>query len=124
MKMRDLSAEELKWADREILADRLAELQKDRAERAQEISGLSFLIWSNEHHMWWRDDERGYTDSIEEAGRCTYKRAVQIVREASVDGRRLFDRTNYVTGEQYRQAPEVLVLAPEHVDLEGGTTRG
>jgi len=87
-------------------------------------SSLTYLIWSNEHRMWWRAAERGYADSIEEAGRYPYERAEAIVREASADGRLMYDRTNYLTGEQYRQAPEVLVLAPEHIDLQGGVTRG
>lgn len=85
---------------------------------------LRYLVWSNEHQMWWRPAERGYTDSIEEAGRYPYGQAAAIVGKASVDGRLLRDRTNPLTGEQYRQAPEVLVLAPECIDLLGGVTRG
>jgi hypothetical protein len=85
---------------------------------------MKFLIWSNEHRMWWRANERGYTDSIEEAGRYPYEQAAKVVLSASVNGQLLYDRTDPVTGEQYRQAPEVLVLAPECIDLEGGVTRG
>ncbi len=76
-----------------------------------------FLIWSNQHRMWWRADERGYTDSIEEAGRYPLDAAETIVRKASVDGALLYDRTDPLTGEQYRQAPEVLVLAPEFIRI-------
>jgi hypothetical protein len=82
-----------------------------------------FLIWSNEHRMWWRADERGYTDSIEEAGRYPYDTAQRIVLKASVNGALLHDRTNPLTGERYRQAPEVLVLAPECIDINGEVTR-
>jgi hypothetical protein len=81
-----------------------------------------FLIWSNEHRMWWRANECGYTDSIEEAGRYPYGLAARIVLKASVDGALVYDRTDPMTGEQYRQAPEVLVLAPECIDLGGGVT--
>ncbi len=84
----------------------------------------SYLIWSNQHRMWWRPDGRGYTDSIEEAGRYPYARAQQIVLDASCNGALPYDRTDPVTGRQYRQAPEALVLAPEHVDIEGGVSRG
>ncbi len=82
-----------------------------------------FLIWSNEHRMWWRADERGYTDSIDEAGRYLYDAAERIVLKASVNGALLYDRTNPLTGEQYRQAPEVLVLAPECVSMNGEVAR-
>jgi hypothetical protein len=69
--------------------------------------------------MWWRANERGYTDYIEEAGRYPYDRAQKIVLSASVDGALLRDRADPVTGEQYRQAPEVLLLAPECIRLNG-----
>jgi hypothetical protein len=82
---------------------------------------LTYLIWSNDHRLWWRANERGYTEAIEEAGRYPHDRAAEIVRRATVDGHLLRDRTNPVTGEQYRQAPEVLVLAPECI--ESGSTR-
>jgi hypothetical protein len=35
-----------------------------------------YLIWSNEHRVWWAADERGYTQSVERAGR--YSRAVAM----------------------------------------------
>lgn len=79
----------------------------------------TYLIWSNEHRMWWRANHRGYTGSIEEAGRYPHVDATQIVVRASCDGALLYDRTDPMTGRQYRQAPEVLVLAPEHT---GGAT--
>jgi hypothetical protein len=75
-----------------------------------------YLIWSNEHRMWWRADQRGYTDAIVEAGRYPYNEAQQIVLSASANGALLYDRTDPVTGEQYRQAPEVAVLAPECIE--------
>jgi hypothetical protein len=34
----------------------------------------AFLIWSNEHGMWWRENEVGYTQHIDEAGRLFYAR--------------------------------------------------
>lgn len=79
----------------------------------------TFLIWSNEHRMWWRAAYRGYTDSIEEAGRYPHAVAVRIVLEASANGQLMYDRTDPMTGRQYRQAPEVLVLAPEHITVVG-----
>jgi hypothetical protein len=81
---------------------------------------LNYLIWSNQHRQWWRDDRRGYTDSIEEAGRYGHDEAVQIVLSASADGLLLFDRIDPVNGREYQQAPEVLVLAPEHAEQVSG----
>lgn len=82
-----------------------------------------YLIWSNQHCMWWRPNERGYTDSIEEAGRYPHSYATRIVATASVDGQLLFDRTDPVTGRQYRQAPEVMVPAPQaEQDVDGPTS--
>lgn len=37
-----------------------------------------YLVWSNEHHAWWKPDERGYTRIIERAGRYTRAAALTI----------------------------------------------
>lgn len=74
-----------------------------------------FLIWSNEHGMWWRPARRGYTASIEEAGRYARADAEQIVAGATCDGQLVHDRTDPVTGREYKQFNEVVVLAPEAV---------
>ena len=42
-----------------------------------------YLIWSNEHRMWWRADERGYTKSIAQAGIYCRDAAIEIVTGAS-----------------------------------------
>lgn len=40
-----------------------------------------YLIWSNEHHAWWRAAGAGYTDLVSRAGRYTrdeaFKRSFQ-----------------------------------------------
>lgn len=82
---------------------------------------MRFLIWSNEHRMWWRPNQRGYTDAIEEAGRYDRAEGEDIVARATLDGRLTHPRVNPVTGEPYAQPPEVLVLAPE--DLPAGEPR-
>ena len=38
---------------------------------------MSYLIWSNEHRMWWRPNRGGYTRSLEAAGRYTREEAIQ-----------------------------------------------
>lgn len=82
-----------------------------------------YLVWSNQHRMWWRADLCGYTDSIEEAGRYQRHEAERIVASATVDGRLLFDRTDPVTGQQYKQPSEVMILAPECPTEPGGEDR-
>lgn len=76
----------------------------------------NYLIWSNQHGMWWRPAERGYTASIELAGRYPYERAAQIVDQAAPDGGKRYDPE---TGQSYYQPAEVLVLAPEELDTLG-----
>lgn len=72
-----------------------------------------FLVWSNEHRMWWRASHHGYTDAIEEAGRYARAEAEAIVSQATLDGLLTYRRRNPVTGEEYSQVAEVMVLAPE-----------
>lgn len=74
---------------------------------------MNWLIWSNQHGMWWRPEERGYTQVIEEAGRYEYQRAKEIVAQATVGHRLMTTRTNPRTGERYESFDEVMVLAPE-----------
>jgi hypothetical protein len=74
-----------------------------------------FLVWSNQHGMWWRADHRGYTQHIEEAGRYTRAEADAIVYDATIGGELGRERTDPVTGREYRQFTEVVVLAPEAV---------
>lgn len=76
---------------------------------------MKYLIWSNEHAMWWRPWQSGYTQVIEEAGRYDRTEAERIVRRASVDGRLGVRRENPVSGEVYLCMPEVMVQAPEEI---------
>jgi hypothetical protein len=36
-----------------------------------------YLIWSNEHRMWWRPNKAGYTTSLATAGRYSREEALQ-----------------------------------------------
>lgn len=72
-----------------------------------------FVVWSNEHRMWWRPNGRGYTDSLDEAGRYDRAEAERIVARATCDGLLTYRRVNPMTGEEYSQSAEVLLLAPE-----------
>lgn len=72
-----------------------------------------YLVWSNQKGQWWRPFRRGYTSIIEEAGRYDHAEAVSIVRDATVDGRIVHERTDPVSGTAYTSFDEVLVLAPE-----------
>jgi hypothetical protein len=74
---------------------------------------MRYLIWSNEHRMWWRANGSGYTATIEEAGRYTYQQARDIVRKSTVDGRLFEQRTDPVTGQSYAWLSEHVVPAPD-----------
>ncbi len=41
-----------------------------------------YLIWSNEHRCWWAPNQRGYTQSIDRAGRYTRDEAIGIAGTA------------------------------------------
>jgi hypothetical protein len=46
-----------------------------------------FLVWSEEHGAWWKPGSSGYTRSVLEAGRYSFKEAIQIVGDANRDGK-------------------------------------
>lgn len=49
------------------------------------------LIWSNEHMRWWGPNECGYVNRIDEAGRYSYDRAIQIVHNAQAGRQNMRD---------------------------------
>lgn len=85
-----------------------------------------FLIWSNEHAMWWRANQRGYTQYIEEAGRYDRAEAEHIVSRASVGGRLATRREDPFTGGINLCLPEVMVSAPEEIPdlMQWAVSRG
>jgi hypothetical protein len=74
---------------------------------------MSYLIWSNQKGMWWRGNQRGYTQFIEEAGRYPLEEADRIVDSATVGGMLAHKRTDPVSGREYESYDEVIVPAPE-----------
>jgi hypothetical protein len=83
----------------------------------------AYVIWSNQRQSWHRADQRGYTDSLDEAGRYERAAAEYIVELATCGGQLTYRRTDPVTGEEYSQLPEVLLLAPEDTPVDGEATR-
>lgn len=74
---------------------------------------MDYLVWSNEHQMWWRDSRSGYTPYIEEAGRYTEDEAHRIVDDATV-AHTLYTRNfNAATTKTCRMYSEWAVPAPE-----------
>lgn len=51
------------------------------------MSDIVFLLWRNEHSMWWGPDRRGYTDNIDDAGRYSQTAAVECVVQSAFHGR-------------------------------------
>ena len=88
---------------------------KTTAPHANPEHPLRFLIWSNEHRMWWRSARRGYTEWIEQAGRYGRTEAQEIVASATLDGQLNKVQTDPFTGESWVMASEVMVLAPEDI---------
>ncbi len=41
-----------------------------------------YLIWSNEHKAWWRENSAGYTVHLEDAGRYSRGEAITICQSA------------------------------------------
>ena len=42
-----------------------------------------YLIWSNEHRMWWKPNSFGYTPHISDAGIFSKEKASEIVAQAT-----------------------------------------
>jgi hypothetical protein len=57
-----------------------------------------FYIWSIEHNAWWKPNRFGYTKKLFEAGKYSYREAVEICRDA-----------NYFLGEYPSGLCEVMV---------------
>lgn len=47
-----------------------------QAEAASKAS--KYLIWSNEHRLWWRADRKGYTNDLSSAGRYSRDESISI----------------------------------------------
>lgn len=53
-----------------------------------------YLVWSNQHRMWWRPGSKGYTPELAEAGRYSRDEAIKISRGG--DFWRAFERPREV----------------------------
>jgi len=83
---------------------------------SSELDVPLYLIWSNQHGMWWRPDEAGYTRTLEEAGRYSRADAERIVNAATVNGQLTHRQAHAVTGVLYDMVDEWMVLAPESTE--------
>jgi hypothetical protein len=78
---------------------------------------IDCLVWSNQKGMWWRADRSGYTQCIDWAGRYTRAEAEKIVRSATCDWQLKHNLTDPVTGAECVSFDEVIVPAPESVEV-------
>jgi hypothetical protein len=76
----------MKWADDEGGPKPYVDPPKIAAARAvlaAELEGGDrYLIWSNEHRLWWRPNGCGYSRLLAEAGRYSHDEALRICRSA------------------------------------------
>ena len=70
-----------------------------------EPQDADWLIWSNEHGSWWMPAHRGYTIRYSEAGRYSFKEAIQICRDAG------FRRSTF-SHYDIKTPNECMMLAP------------
>lgn len=55
---------------------KLVSMQRKGGERTRtKLAGKDVLIWSSEHHAWWRPDRSGYTTFRSAAGRYSFEDA-------------------------------------------------
>ena len=52
-------------------------------EIVNDLEKSKWLVWSQEHKMWWRDNHLGYTTSRRLAGRYSFQEAKEIVASAN-----------------------------------------
>lgn len=65
-------------------ADANAQLISAAPDMLEALSAPTWLVWSNEHRAWWAADEKGYSWSVEGAGRYTLEKAIEIAAERRV----------------------------------------
>lgn len=53
---------------------------KCREERDSLLNLGTYLIWSNEHQLWWRENSSGYTNNVGTAGRYSREDAMTICK--------------------------------------------
>lgn len=108
--------EDLAWLEKQprtLERDHIAAVLRNAVSRAygpasedeRRVDGpaKAWLVWSNHGGgCWWRADERGYTSSIEQAGRYTLEEALRCCSKRS------FDRSKGVRPEQLIPSPELL----------------
>jgi len=89
----------------------VASAKEDRSKpsEVEELRGIKWLIWSNEHELWWSPDSKGYTPHIKEAGRYSLDEALDICQD------KLYRRKLHNIGTEI--PAEVMVPSPELIEV-------
>jgi hypothetical protein len=77
---------------------------------------MKVMIWSNEHGMWWRPDQQGFTPHSAEAGLYDEDDARDIVSDATLGGDLFSEHVNPMTGQRYQEFSDVVFPCPTILD--------
>ena len=76
---------------------------------------MKYLIWSNEHRGWWKQNRHGYTTRTDKAGQFSFEQAKQICENANRYDQPISKRPSTGLNEVMVEAPSRDQIA---LDLE------
>lgn len=74
---------------------------------------MKYLIWSNEHRGWWKQNRHGYTTRTDKAGQFSFEDASQICENANRYDQPISKRPSTGLNEVMVEAP-----SPDQIKLD------
>lgn len=78
------------------------------------MDNTKWLIWSIEQERWWKSNQNGYTEELEEAGVYTYDAACRIVMGANYL-LTLQRQAHYLFNKPYNTPKEAMILVTSQI---------